>query len=121
MINYPPLFEGLEELANYDTQLALWMHGKEQMSSFSEAICRVFDDSHLTAGMETGYLKEAFSESLCARVRKLSVLISSIPEFEDPLVIINHPKMTEIRKVSRDLLNQFGAEKSTRPPTDVGT
>lgn len=108
MINMTILLEGLAELASEDLQRRLWLHGNEnQMSSFTEAICGVFDDAGLTKAMESRYLDKNFSRELCQKVERLDQLINLIPEDCAPKDIIEHPKMAAVRALSNDLLDLF--------------
>ena len=111
MIDHKMLLWRLEELASEEQQEKLWLHGNEnQMSSFTEAICGVFDDARLTRALETGYLENNFSRELCQKVEKLNQLINLVPEDLPPEKIIKHSKMNAIRALSGELLDLFESE-----------
>ncbi len=111
MLDMIILLENLNELASKELQEKLWLHGNEnQMSSFTEAICGVFDDARLTRALETGYLKNNFSGVLCQKVEKLDQLINLVPEELPPEEIITHPKMSAVRALSGELLDLFKSE-----------
>lgn len=108
MLDVTILLENLKELASEELQRKLWVHGSEsQMSSFTEAICGIFDDANLTRALDTGYLKNNFSIEICQKVERLDKLISQIPEGFPPEKIIKHPKMNIIRALSDELLTLF--------------
>ena len=55
MLDINLLLENLEELASKDMQEQLWLHrNKNRMSTFTEAICGIFDDARLTRVLDTG-------------------------------------------------------------------
>lgn len=111
MLDMNILLENLRELASEELQKKLWLYGNEnQMSSFTEAICGVFDDARLTRALETGYLENHFSSELCQKVKKLDQMINLVPEDLPPEQIINHPKMGVIRALSGELLDLFESE-----------
>jgi len=112
MLDMTILLENLRELASEELQRKLWVHGNEnQMSSFTEAICGIFDDARLTRALDTGYLEDNFSVEICQKVKKLDKLISQIPEDLPPEKIIKHPKMNAVRELSDELLVLFEGEE----------
>ena len=60
-------------------------------------------DAHLARAMETGYLFQNFDKEICDNVRRLNKLIGFIPQAQPADVIIDHPKMVEIRAVAGKL------------------
>ena len=111
MLDIHLLMENLEELANKDLQEQLWLYGNEsKMSTFTEAICGIFDDARLTRALETGYIENNFSGELFLTAKKLDQLIDLIPENLPPEKIIKHPKMCKIRFLSGKLLVLFSQE-----------
>lgn len=110
--------EGLEELSDREEQIKLWWHGNEKnMSSFSEAICAVFDDAGISRAMENGYLCSNFSQQLCQKISALDHAVNLIPENENPQDIINHPRMDNVRLLASELLDLFKAEMGQPPST----
>ena len=115
MINKTHLFEGLRQLASKKLQHELWMDGKDnQMSSFTEAICYVFDDSGVARALESGCLQSDVSTVLCSKLEELRRLIHQVPENVNPNEIIEHPKMEKIRPLAAELLDLFSAEFHNR-------
>ena len=114
MLDITILLENLRELASEELQRKLWVHGNEsQVSSFTEAICGIFDDARLTRALDTGCLENNFLVEICQKVVKLDKLIDQIPEdFEDlpPEKIIKHSKMNAMRALSDELLVLFEGE-----------
>jgi hypothetical protein len=111
MINRTPLFEGLRQLANEDQQRALWIYGDEKrMSSFTEAMCYVFDASGLSKALDSGYAKTHLSPPLYEKIRQLRKLIHEVPENTPPIEIVEHPKFKMIRQIAGELIELFSAE-----------
>ena len=111
MLDITVLLENLEELASKDLQEQLWLHrNKNRMSTFTEAICGIFDDARLTRALETGYIENNFSSELFLTAKKLDQLIGLIPENLPPEKIIKHPKMCKVRFLSGKLLVLFAQE-----------
>lgn len=101
----PGVIAALTELSDRETQDRLWVHGgPEGMSSFTEAICRVFDDAGVTRAIDAGRLKEP----LLGLFHELDALIDKIPENVPPEEIIEHPAMPDVRRVSLQLLKALG-------------
>lgn len=111
MISQSILIDGLQELANKEMQMRYWVYGNDnEMSSFEEAICMVFDDAGLTRAMEKGYLKKNFSEELCRKVSELDKALDSIPQNVRPEEQIENPYMETVRAIAQDLLILFSKE-----------
>jgi hypothetical protein len=104
--------ECLLELSDENFQRRVWAGFSEtEMSSFTEAVCRLFDDTGLgdLLGEKTGV---AFTPAIDVKLRELSILITTGPRLESmPLSsIIEHPKMCEIRRVAAKILGQMKQE-----------
>jgi len=104
----PDILDGLTELSDREVQIKLWIHGDEDgMSSFTEAICGIFDDGGVTRAIEAGLI----SEPLLGLFRQLDALIDEIPEHAKPSVIIKHPVMPKVKSVALNLLQALHDEK----------
>jgi len=111
MLIMESLVDGLEEFADKDLQERLWLHGdRNEMSTFEEACSRVFDDSGLTRAVESGYLKENYSESLCKKIRDFDQLLNVLPVNAKPEEVIHHPKMKDVRQMAGEILELFSQE-----------
>jgi hypothetical protein len=111
MINRDVLRWCIEELASRDEQERLWLgRSQNEMSSFEEAVCGVFDDSGLTRAFESGYLEKNYSDEFCGKVNELHRAIHSVPEKLRPQEIIDHPRMEKIRILAREMLEMLSKE-----------
>jgi len=92
----------LEELASRDEQERLWLSdgSSGEVSSFTEAICGVFDDGGVSRAIDSGNL----SGELAGKFKALETSIRTIPEDVHPKQQIDHPAMKDIAKLSEELL-----------------
>lgn len=99
--------DGLDELSNPILQRKLWIgDDKESMSSFTEVICEIFDDSGLSRAIESNYVPEPF----LSQFLKLGELVREIPEDDYPEEIMKHPKMNSVKIISLDILKLIHSE-----------
>ncbi|MCB9982816.1 MAG: hypothetical protein H6861_03945 [Rhodospirillales bacterium] len=106
----PPLvvenvIETLEELSDIEIQKYLWAginNPGEEIGSFEEACCVLFDDSNLGTHLEKG--TTGLSEELNASFLELSKTIDQV-EVEDasPTEIIEDPQMEKIRELASQM------------------
>lgn len=105
MIDEQALRGGLQELASREVQERLWVQGNgDEMSSFTEAICSVFDDAGVSRAMDSGVLQTYFSPEFCSKMRDLDRLVGVVPEDAAPEEVIASPEMERIRTLARRLL-----------------
>ncbi|KAB7610181.1 hypothetical protein F9L33_14910 [Amylibacter sp. SFDW26] len=111
MINIDIICDNLEELSSIELQERLWLGKNDNlMSSYTEAVCGLFDDGRISLAIEKGYLQKKFSANLCCKVNKLQCLVDKIDDGMEVNAIIDHPRMIEIRKLSKELLALFKDE-----------
>ena len=104
-INKDILRWSLEELANEEEQKRLWLGiSKNEMSSFEEARCGVFDDSGLGRLMEKGLVASEYGTLVAEMVSHLSFLLKKMPANIPPHEVISHHLMGEIRTTCLRLL-----------------
>ncbi len=121
MINLPLLIENLEELSSKERQMKLWLSDSNDFSSFTEAICGVFDDAGLSRALDKGYAEKNFSSNLLLKFRQLNHAVGQVPEDLAPLEIIEHLHMEKVRILATEilaLLNKGTAvEENTNKPS----
>ena len=105
MIDMKLLIENLTELADKSMQERLWVHGDEnEMSSFTEAICGVFDDAGLTRALDSGHFRESYSAEAWRLAKILDAAIEKVPEDAAPQEIIESPGMVKVRQAAGRLI-----------------
>ena len=109
MIDWKILRDSLSELASQDLQERYWLHGAEfnEISSFEEAICGVFDDSGLSRAIDTGWVAKNVAVEVRSVIAELDKAVGLVPQGQAPEVVISHPAMDEVREVAGRLLGLF--------------
>jgi hypothetical protein len=113
MMNLELILEALRELSDADYQSALWS-GKSagEQSSFTEAVCVLFDDAGLAREIDSGSLERTYSNPLCQCARKLRAFVALIDDTGTPQQTLNQPKMKAFRELAHELREMFMAEGS---------
>jgi len=88
----------LEELASREEQerLCLSDGSSGEVSSFTEAICGVFDNGGVSRALDSNGLPI----ELAIRFKELSNYIDKVPQDAPPQEQIGHPAMLEITRLS---------------------
>lgn len=116
-MNLELILNVLRELSDTDYQSALLTGQSEgEQSSFTEAVCVLFNDAGLERAMDSGLLEKTYSRDLCLRAAKLSTLVDGIDDSGAPELTLNHPKMNAIREVASELNELFLAESHSLNP-----
>lgn len=111
MLNKNLLLENLHELASREVQVRLWLKGNEkEMSTYTEAICGVFDDAGLGEAIDTGFLQKSFSPAVLQSCIFLRSAVKEIGEDLHPLEVIEHSRMPVVRRIACELLELFEKE-----------
>jgi hypothetical protein len=93
----------LRELSDINYQKRVWLASTgPEISSYTEAVCQLFDDSGL--GVELEKHDVIFSEDIDNKLRVLHTKLAEIDDSKAPFDIINEPKMKNIRLLSMELL-----------------
>lgn len=99
----------LREFSDASYQKRVWNASSgPEVSSFSEAVCQLFDDSGLDVELDKG--STVFSSHLDLKLKSLRSKLSSIEKEMSPNEIINDPKMQAIRELSHEILSQMREE-----------
>ena len=104
-INKQSVIWALEELSNRAEQERLWLSdgSSGEVSSFTEAICGVFDDGGVSRALDSGKL----TSELANKFKSLEKYISEISEEIRPQEQIDHPAMKEVVKISQELMEML--------------
>ena len=107
-INKQSVIWALEELASRTEQVRLWLSDGStgEVSSFTEAICGVFDDGGVSRALESDRL----TNELATRFKNLETYIGKIPEDLPPQEQIDHPAMKDIAKISQELMKMLAED-----------
>lgn len=101
--------DGLRELADEETQTRLWQAAQgPEISSFTEAIETLWDDSGLASAMDHGVV---YSTRIDEQLRQLGSVLHRIDSAAPVKTILANPYLKEARQRARVLLDelaQFG-------------
>ena len=104
-LNRNLIHEALQELSDESYQRRVWMASSgPEVSSYTEAVCMLFDDSGLDLRLESG---EAFGGSIDSLLKQLGVLLDGVPSNRAPLDIINDERMVDVRKLASRILKSI--------------
>jgi hypothetical protein len=104
-VNHDLVRTCLKELSNKELQERLWSATGEEVSSFEEAVCQLFDDSGLGDSLAKG--ETVFSPELDALLLDLREHIRKVDPQESPMSIIESPTAVVIRALTYKILSQM--------------
>ncbi|HEV7928408.1 MAG TPA: hypothetical protein VGR14_23850 [Verrucomicrobiae bacterium] len=94
----------LEELSDEQFQRSVWLASSgPEISSLTEAICGLFDDSGLSIALDKG--KMVFTEEIDDLLRGLGHALGAVEESLPPARLIIDPKMVSVREQATRLLH----------------
>jgi hypothetical protein len=102
------VLSALAELSDEEYQRRVWnsVDGPE-VSSFTESVERLWDDSGLSADLESEH--GAYGHLIDQRLRELDLRLSKIDSDRYPDEIIADPAMSAIRQLAREIRDQIVA------------
>lgn len=104
----------LEELADIQFQNRTWLsRGGEEISSFSELISQIFDDTGLARLLEGGSLKHILDSETTKALRELDAAISKIDQSLPPFKLIHTPEMRVVRSCAAAALRALGKSEES--------
>jgi hypothetical protein len=102
----------LRELADATHQRELWLaSGGPEVSSFTECISRLWDDSGLGDALERP--RVVYSPEIDRRLRELRVVLTGIDDSRSPEEILKDPELDRARSMASALLEalrRFGSD-----------
>ncbi len=101
---------GLEDLSDKSFQKRVWANIDNvdgELSSFTETVCQLFDDTGLGRKLDRDQQLYHVSPENRSKLIRLRRLIASVPHFASQLEIIDHPKMDVIRVLSKEILHSL--------------
>jgi hypothetical protein len=103
------VLDALEELANGDYQREVWTGEGEsnEVSSFTECVCRLFDDSCLGFVLESPSSPAAYSPEIDRKLVQLSDVITRMNANRSPEAISADPQLIRVRLLAADILHDI--------------
>lgn len=109
----------LEEFADISVQRRRWLsEGGPEVSSFTEAVCQLFDDTGLGDALKKPGALPVFSAAIDDRLRELSKAVGRFDHEMEPLKQIDHPNMQKIRELAASILAEISFLKLSDGLTD---
>lgn len=107
------IYEDILEISRRELQEELWL-GKnpEKCSSYTEVMCRLFDDNNFENFINFSVYEIGFSPQLIEKLKLLSIKLDNYRELIDDEKIINDPKWEEIREVAKKVIALWNKDES---------
>ncbi len=109
MIYKEMAIEHLRELSDYSFQRRVWLASSgPEVSSFTEAVCGLFDDTGLSDVLESPRRTIVFGPQIDERLDKLRQDIEPVLRLEEqlpPEALIESDKMKSIRRAAHEILS----------------
>ena len=110
MINVVKLRGSLRELADLEFQRRAWLAAEGPIvSSFSEMVSQVFDDSGLSDSIDADRCPPELEDEAFRALKNLDRAVSVVDQSLGPEAQLEAPRMEEVRRLARaalDLLEQ---------------
>ena len=98
----------LKELADLKFQERVWVRGEgPEVSSYTEVVCQLFDDTALRDLLEAKKEKPLLSDELDSILLDLSKVVDSIDYRMDVNDILNHPEWPNVRRLASEALRMI--------------
>jgi hypothetical protein len=102
--------DALEELGSIDLQRRRWDGNSQlEMSSFTDAVESLFDDSGLWDEIEKG--RSGLAAETVDALRALSTALARVEGDQGPARTIDDPAMNDVRKLANDVLRLLRLER----------
>lgn len=128
MINNEQLIAALRNLSNADFQRQAWLASEGPVvSSFSEDVCQVFDDTGLTLALDAGKCPPELEEQAFLALQELDVAVRRVDQAAPPERLLRDPRVKEVREISGSVLalvaeddDEEESQKPGSPPMGRG-
>jgi hypothetical protein len=105
------VLEKLKELSDIEIQRRLWCAISGEVSSFTECVSQLFDDSGLSSAFEKH--QPVFGPIADETLRQLDRAISRIDQSLPPADLLERPQMRVIRGIASKALRLLGENGNT--------
>jgi hypothetical protein len=106
MIDMNNLSRGLRELSDAEFQHRTWMASKgPEVSSFSELVSQVFDDTGLADALDAGRCPPELSEISFSVLKELDSAVSRVDQGATPEDLLDNPKVERVRELASQALD----------------
>jgi hypothetical protein len=102
------ILDHLRELAQVEDQRRLWLASSGEISSFTEAMCGLFDDTGLGDALQKG--DAVFNAGADRTLRELSAAVSTVDGQLPPGALIDHPLMGRGRALASKAVGEIQSQ-----------
>jgi hypothetical protein len=107
------VLEVLQEFSSREFQERIWLHGLgPEVSSYEEAMCRLFDDLGFSRLIDVEWRQSGLSESQMLTLKEfrenLLKFDKDIPEIPAPTDILNRPSWEDVREYATKAAEALG-------------
>jgi hypothetical protein len=117
------LIDGLRDLADRSFQERVWVRDAgPEVSSFTELVCQIFDDTGLEDLLESGGAGHELGAEAARELGTLSELIDAIPEGLDVVTLLRLPVWSDVMRTAAraaDLVAAGSASVALTPLEDA--
>ena len=99
------ILDALRELADRDIQRRLWLAESDEVSSLTEAMSSLFDDSGLARALERDEV--VYGVEIDVLLRRLGKVIRLVDELQNPEDLLHDPRMEAVRNSARQALSMM--------------
>jgi len=108
---YELVEDGLREPADEVQQTRLWTTSSgPEISSITECVCRLFDDSGLGGELDRGH--DVFTREIDQQLVDLRKLLRGIDHMGPPLAVLRHPRLAAARTLAASILSKVNDLRS---------
>lgn len=113
MINIEQLIAALRDLSDADFQRRAWLASEGPVvSSFSEDVCQVFDDTGLSLALDAGRRPPELEEQAFTALQELDAAVRRVEQAAPPERLLQDPRVKEVREIAARALTLV-AERQT--------
>lgn len=113
MINVEQLRSALMDLSDAEFQRRAWLASDGPVvSSFSEDISQVFDDTGLSRALDAGTCPPELEERAFTALQQLSVAVRRVDQAAKPERLLQDPMVKEVRELAAHALALVGERKA---------
>jgi hypothetical protein len=110
-IGHDLIRDALTELSDATEQQRLWTStGPPEVSSFDEAVERLYTDSGLDLALDDD--REVYGEEIDGKLRRLAALLRKIDGRRPPLEVLRDPLLLRVRRDAAEIRRAIDATSS---------
>jgi len=106
-IGHEHIREALQELSDEELQRRRWTASEGEVSSLTEAVEQLYDDSALILELEAG--RVVYSPRIDDMLRELDMLLKKVDDMRPTEDVLQDPRMATVRQRAGTILREIDA------------